>query len=67
MHFAEKVIDILIDNKKYEQAQKVLYQVAGLSFKGRDHYDFDNYLGKMDPLLKEQIAKQRKARGQRAS
>lgn len=67
MHFAEKVIDILIDNKKYEQAQKVLYQVAGLSFKGRDHYDFDNYLGKMDSLLKEQIAKQRKARGQRAS
>ena len=63
MHFAEKVIDILMDNRKYEQAQKVLYQVAGLDLKGRDHYDFDNYLNKMDPVLKEEIAKQRKSQG----
>ena len=61
MHFAEKIIDILIDNKRYENAQKVLYQVAGLPLKGRDHYDFDNYLRKTDPLLKEKIAQQNKA------
>ena len=63
MHFAEKVIDILMDNKRYEQAQKVLYQVAELPLKGRDHYDYDNYLRKMDPILKEEIAKQNKAQG----
>lgn len=66
MHFAEKVIDILMDNKRYEKAQSVLYKVAGLSLKGRDHYDFDNYLRKMDPVLKEEIAKQRKAHGKSA-
>ena len=63
MHFAEKIIDILMDNKRYEQAQKVLYQVAELPLKGRDHYDYDNYLRKMDPILKEEIAKQNKAQG----
>ena len=63
MHFAEKIIDILMDNKRYEQAQKVLYQVAELPLKGRDHYDYDNYLRKMDPILKEEIDKQNKAQG----
>lgn len=63
MHFAEKIIDILIDNKRYEQAQKVLYQVAELPLKGRDHYDYDNYLRKMDPILKGEIEKQHKAQG----
>lgn len=61
MHFAAKVIEILRENRKPEKAQKVLYQVAGLPFKGRDHYDFDNYLRQMDPVLKEEIEKQRKA------
>ena len=59
MHFAEKVVGILQDNGKYEKALKVLYQVAELDLKGRDHYDYDNYLRKMDPILKEQLAKQR--------
>ncbi len=59
MHFAEKVIDILQDNKRYERALKVLYQVAGLPLKGRDHYDFDNYLRKVEPILKEGYEKQR--------
>ena len=63
MHFAEKIINILMDNKKYEKALEVLYQVAGLPLKGRDHYDFDNYLRKTEPLLKEEIAKQREAQG----
>ena len=66
MHFAEKVIDILMDNGRYERAQKVLYKVAELDLKGRDHYDYDNYLRKMDPVLKEQIAKQRKSQGRSA-
>ena len=61
MHFAEKVIDILQDNRKYETALKVLYQVAELPLKGRDHYDFDNYLNKIEPVLKEELAKQRNA------
>ena len=61
MHFAEKIIDILIDNKKYERALKVLYQVAELPLKGRDHYDFDNYLNKTEPILQEGLEKQRKA------
>ena len=61
MHFAEKVIDILQDNRKYETALKVLYQVAELPLKGRDHYDFDNYLNKVEPVLKEELAKQRNA------
>ena len=60
MHFAEKIIDILIDNKKYEKALKVLYQVAELDLKGRDHYDYDNYLRKVEPILKEGFEKQRK-------
>ena len=34
MHFAEKIIDILMDNKKFEKALKVLYQVAELPLKG---------------------------------
>ena len=61
MHFAEKIIDILQDNKRYEKALKVLYQVAGLPLKGRDHYDFDNYLRKIEPILKEGLEKERKA------
>ncbi|MBQ9003885.1 MAG: hypothetical protein IJ087_18725 [Eggerthellaceae bacterium] len=61
MHFAAKVIDILQDKKKYERALEVLYQVAGLPLKGRDHYDFDNYLRKVEPILKEGLAKQRKS------
>lgn len=60
MHFAEKIIDILMDNKKYEKALRVLYQVAELDLKGRDHYDYDNYLKKMEPILKEKIAEQQK-------
>lgn len=63
MHFAEKVIDILQDHKRYEAALKVLYQVAGLPLKGRDHYDFDNYLRKTEPVLKEGLAKQQKSQG----
>lgn len=61
MHFAEKVIDILVDNGKYEKALTVLYRVAELPLKGRDHYDFDNYLRKMEPVLKEGLEKQREA------
>ena len=60
MHFAAKVIDILQDNGKYERALKVLYQVAELDLKGRDHYDYDNYLRKVEPILKEGFEKQRK-------
>ena len=60
MHFAAKVIDILQDNGKYERALKVLYQVAELDLKGRDHYDYDNYLRKVEPILKEGLEKQRK-------
>lgn len=67
MHFAEKVIDILVDNKRYEKALKVLYKVAELPLKGRDHYDFDNYLKKTEPFLQEELAKQREAQGRRAS
>ena len=63
MHFAEKIIEILMDNKRYEQAQRVLYQVAELPLKRRDHYDYDNYLRRIDPILKEEIEKQRKAQG----
>ena len=63
MHFAEKVIGILRENGKYETALKILYRVAELDLKGRDHYDFDNYLNKMDPILKEELAKQKKAMG----
>ena len=63
MHFAEKVISILQENRKYEKALKILYQVAGLDLKGRDHYDFDNYLNKIEPILKEELAKQRKSQG----
>ena len=63
MHFAEKIIDILYENKKYEKALRVLYRVAELPLKGRDHYDFDNYLRKNEPILKEELAKQRKAQG----
>ena len=59
MHFAAKVIDILQDNGKYERALKVLYQVAELDLKGRDHYDYDNYLRKVEPILKEGLEKQR--------
>lgn len=59
MHFAEKIIDILMDNKKFEKALKVLYQVAELPLKGRDHYDFDNYLRKTEPILKARIEEQR--------
>ena len=61
MHFAAKVIDILQDNKKYEKALRVLYQVAELPLKGRDHYDFDNYLRKTEPILQGKLAEQRKA------
>ena len=60
MHFAAKVIDILQDSGKYERALKVLYQVAELDLKGRDHYDYDNYLRKVEPILKEGLEKQRK-------
>ena len=63
MHFAAKIIEILRENKKYEKALKVLYQVAELPLKGRDHYDYDNYLRKMEPILKEELAKQQKAQG----
>lgn len=59
MHFAEKVIDILRDNGKYEKALRVLYQIAELPLKGRDHYDYDNYLRKVEPILKEGLEKQR--------
>ena len=59
MHFAAKVIDILQDNGRYEKALKVLYQVAELDLKGRDHYDYDNYLRKVEPILKEGLEKQR--------
>ena len=65
MHFAAKVIDILQDNGKYERALIVLYQVAELDLKGRDHYDYDNYLRKVEPILKEGLEKQRKSQGQR--
>lgn len=67
MHFAEKIVGILHDNKRYEKAIKVLDQVAGLSLKGRDHYDFDNYLKKTYPALQEELAKQRKAQSRRDS
>ena len=67
MHFAEKIIDILIDNKKYEKALKVLYKVAELPLKGRDHYDFDNYLRKTEPVLQEELAKQRKSQGKQVA
>ena len=60
MHFAAKIIDILQDNGKYERALRVLYQVAELDLKGRDHYDYDNYLRKVEPILKEGLEKQRK-------
>lgn len=63
MHFAEKVIDILQENRKYETALKVLYQVAELPLKGRDHYDYDNYLKNAEPLLKANLEKQRKGQG----
>lgn len=66
MHFAEKIIEILQERHKYEAALKVLYQVAELPLKGRDHYDYDNYLRKMEPILKEQIEEQRKAQGKLA-
>lgn len=66
MHFAEKVIGILQDNGKYERALKVLYQVAGLPLKGRDRYDFDNYLRAVEPVLKEGFEKQRETRSQRS-
>ena len=67
MHFAEKVIVILQDNRKYESALKVLYQVAELPLKGRDHYDFDNYLQKTAPALKEGLAKPRKAQSRQVA
>ena len=63
MHFAAKIIDILQDNKRYEKALEVLYQVAGLPLKGRDHYDFDKYLNQVEPILKEGLAKQKKLQG----
>ena len=63
MHFAAKIISILQENKKYEKALRVLYQVAELPLKGRDHYDFDNYLRKIEPILQEELAKQRAAEG----
>lgn len=63
MHFAAKVIEILRENRRYEKALKVLYQVAELPLKGRDHYDFDNYLKKIEPILQEELEKQRKAQG----
>ena len=63
MHFAAKIIDILQDNKRYEKALEVLYQVAGLPLKGRDHYDFDKYLNQVEPILKEGLAKQKKMQG----
>ncbi|HAM14478.1 MAG TPA: hypothetical protein DCP91_01155 [Eggerthellaceae bacterium] len=66
MHFAAKVIDILQDHKKYEKALRVLYQVAELPLKGRDHYDFDKYLTKVEPILKEGLEKQRKSQHQSA-
>ena len=58
---------ILQDNRKYESALKVLYQVAELPLKGRDRYDFDNYLQKIEPVLKEGLAKQRKAQGRQVA
>ena len=67
MHFAAKIIDILQDNGKYEKALKVLYQVAELDLKGRDHYDFDDYLKKIEPILKEGYEKQKKTQGQRTA
>ena len=67
MHFAAKVIDILEDNKRYEKALKVLYRVAELPLKGRDHYDFDNYLRQKEPVLKEELEKQRKAQGRQTA
>ena len=67
MHFAAQVIDVLQDNGKYEKALKVLYRVAELDLKGRDHYDYDNYLRKIEPILKEGLEKQRKSQGQRTS
>lgn len=63
MHFAEKIINILQDNGKFETALRVLYQVAELPLKGRDHYDFDNYLRKTEPILKEGLEKQRRQQG----
>lgn len=67
MHFAEKIIDILVENKKYEKALKVLYQVAELPLKGRDHYDFDNYLRKTEPFLQGELAKQREAQNKNSA
>ena len=67
MHFAAKIIDILQDNRKYEKALKVLYQVAELPLKGRDHYDFDNYLKQVEPILQEELAKQRKQQGRQTA
>ena len=67
MHFAEKVIDILQDNRKYERALKVLYQVAELDLKGRDHYDFDNYLKQAEPILREGYEKQQRSQGKRVA
>ena len=67
MHFAAKVIDILQDNKKYERALKVLYQVAELDLKGRDHYDYDNYLREVEPILKEGLEKQHKSQGMQSA
>ena len=67
MHFAVKIVDILRENKRYEKAIKVLDQAATLPLKGRDHYDFDNYLRKVYPALKEDLEKQRGARGGQAA
>jgi len=67
MHFAEKIVDILQDNKRYEKAIKVLDQVAGLPLKGRDHYDFDNYIKKTYPVLQEEYAKQCKSQGKQVA
>ena len=63
MHFAAKIIEILEENKRYEKALKVLYRIAELDLKGRDHYDFDNYLRKKEPILKEELEKQQKVQG----
>ena len=64
LHFAEKIIDILQDNKRYEKALKVLSHVAEPPLEGRDHDDFDNDLRKSEPILKEGLENQRKTQGE---
>lgn len=66
VHFGAEVIGELQDAKQYEEALRLLDELAEVNMTGRERYDYDTYREQARPQLLEGIEKEKKRAEERA-